>query len=207
MSLMAIAWDVDGTLVDSEPLHHRALLAACHRFGLDLSEIPEARFCGVHINDVWAQLKPELPSDVLKEDWLQDIEDYYHRHSHELIAIPGGREVISQLAAKGVRQACVSNSCRRIVESNLMALGILEFIDVIITLDDVSRGKPAPDPYQRALDAFGLSASDVLAVEDSVTGLLSARTAGMPVAFYGVLQTPTISVSEISSLTQVLQWF
>lgn len=207
MKLTAIAWDVDGTLVDSEPLHHRALLAACHQFGLDLSQMPEERFCGVHINDVWTQLESELPPEVPKEAWLEAIEDYYHQHSDDLIAIPGGQDVIRQLAARGVKQACVSNSCRRIVESNLRALGVLEFIDIIITLDDVNRGKPAPEPYQRALDAFGLPASAVLAVEDSPTGMLSARGAGMPVAFYGVLPTPTTETTEISSLTQIMQWF
>jgi phosphoglycolate phosphatase-like HAD superfamily hydrolase len=64
MKFTAIAWDVDGTLVDSEPLHHRALLAACHRFGLDLSHIPETRFYGVHINDVWLALRADLPADL-----------------------------------------------------------------------------------------------------------------------------------------------
>jgi len=207
MTLMAIAWDVDGTLVDSEPLHHRALLASCRHFGLDLSHLPEERFCGVHIFDVWEQLKPELPPEVQKEEWLQAIEEYYHQHSNELIAIPGSQEVIRQLAAQGIKQACVSNSCRRIVESNLQALGVLEFIDIIVTLDDVLCGKPDPEPYQQAINFLDLPASAVLAVEDSPTGMLSARAAGMPVVFYGALPSPIAQVSEITSLAQILQWF
>ena len=141
MKFTAIAWDVDGTLVDSEPLHHRALLAACHRFGLDLSHIPETRFYGVHINDVWQALRADLPAGLDQDVWLAAIEDYYHDHSHELVAIPGSRETIRKLAAKGVKQACVSNSCRRIVEANLQALGIRECIDVVVTLDDVHQDR------------------------------------------------------------------
>ena len=180
MKFTAIAWDVDGTLVDSEPLHHRALLAVCHRFGLDLSHIPETRFYGVHINDVWLALCAELPADLDQSVWL---------------------------AAKGIKQACVSNSCRRIVEANLEALGVREFIDVVVTLDDVHHGKPAPEPYQHALGAFGLPAAAVLAVEDSTTGMRSAQAAGMHVAFYGASPASEQGVTEITSLTRILDWF
>lgn len=207
MKFNAIAWDVDGTLVDSEPLHHRALLAGCHRFGLDLSHIPETRFYGVHINDVWLALRAELPEDLAQDLWLQAIEDYYHDHSSELVAIPGSRETIRRLAAKGIRQACVSNSCRRIVESNLEALGVREFINVVVTLDDVHCGKPSPEPYQQAIGAFGLPAAAVLAVEDSPTGVLSAQAAGMHVAFYGASPVSERRVTEITSLTRILDWF
>ena len=207
MKFTAIAWDVDGTLVDSEPLHHRALLAVCHRFGLDLSHIPETRFYGVHINDVWLALCAELPADLDQSVWLAAIEDYYHDHRHELVAIPGSRETIRKLAAKGIKQACVSNSCRRIVEANLEALGVREFIDVVGTLDDVHHGKPAPEPYQHALGAFGLPAAAVLAVEDSTTGMRSAQAAGMHVAFYGASPASEQGVTEITSLTRILDWF
>lgn len=207
MKFNAIAWDVDGTLVDSEPLHHRALLAACHRFGLDLRHIPETRFYGVHINDVWLALRADLPADLDQNVWLQAIEDYYHDHSNELVAIPGSRETIRLLAAKGIRQACVSNSCRRIVEANLQALGVREFIDVVVTLDDVHCGKPSPEPYQQAIGAFGVPAVAVLAVEDSLTGMRSAQAAGMHVAFYGPSPASVQGVTEITSLARILDWF
>lgn len=207
MKFTAIAWDVDGTLVDSEPLHHRALLATCRRFGLDLSTLPASRFCGAHVFNVWQALRAELPADLRREVWLQSIEDDYLAHSGELNAIAGSRETLRQLAAKGVKQACVSNSCRAIVEANLRALGVREFIDVVVTLDDVSCGKPAPEPYQQALKALRLPASAVLAVEDSPTGMLSAQAAGMQVAFYGALPTGAAGVTEIASLSRVLDWF
>ncbi|AHF76676.1 HAD superfamily hydrolase [Sodalis praecaptivus] len=207
MKFDAIAWDIDGTLVDSEPLHHRALLAACRRFGLDLSALPASRFCGVHVFDVWQALRAELPADLPREVWLRAIEDHYHAHSSELDAIPDSRETIRLLAAKGIKQACVSNSCRAIVESNLRALGVRECMDVVVTLDDVNRGKPAPEPYQHALSALGLPAAAVLAVEDSQTGALSAQAAGMHVAFYGALPSSAQGVTAILSLTHVLDWF
>lgn len=207
MTFKAIAWDVDGTLVDSEPLHHRALLAVCQRAGLDLRHLPETRFYGVHINDVWQTLRADLPADLPQQVWLQAIEDYYHDHSSELVAIPGSRETIRALAAKGIRQACVSNSCRRIVESNLEALGIRDCIEVVVTLDDVRCGKPAPEPYLQALEALALPAAAVLAVEDSPTGMQSALAAGMSVAFYGELPAPVAGVTEITSLARILDVF
>ncbi|ROR11435.1 HAD family phosphatase [Erwinia sp. JUb26] len=207
MTFQAIAWDVDGTLVDSEPLHHRALLWACAQYGLDLSQIPEARFCGVHIHDVWQALRAELPADLHKETWLQAIETYYHAHSGEIQAMPGCPHTLRQLAAGGIKQACVSNSSRAVVEASLRALGVLDLIAVIITLDDVQNGKPDPEPYRRAVEALGLPADAVLAVEDSPTGVASARAAGLHVAFCGNADVPTAGVTKVNTLTQLLSWF
>ncbi|WP_216073394.1 hypothetical protein, partial [Acinetobacter baumannii] len=60
----AVAWDIDGTLVDSEPRHHRALLAASLRWGADFSDLPDQAFRGVHMGDVWDVLRHRLPGDL-----------------------------------------------------------------------------------------------------------------------------------------------
>ena len=85
---------------------------------------------------------------------------------------------------RGVAQACVSNSGRAVVDANLDALGILETIAFSLSLDDVSAGKPDPEPYREAARRFALPAAAVVAVEDSAAGALSARTAGLYVVGY-----------------------
>lgn len=207
MSYQAIAWDVDGTLVDSEPLHHRALVAVCSGYGIDLSHIPESRFCGVHINDVWLQLRSLLPATAIRERWLAEIETWYIAHSAELAPIDGSVETLRQLQINGVRQACVSNSSQRIVEANLRALGVFDTMAFIISLDDVERGKPDAEPYLKAQSRFGLAAHQVLAVEDSVTGVLAARAAGLDVAGYSqesLLHPQCLPINHLSQLIELV---
>ena len=183
MSFAAIAWDVDGTLVDSEPLHHAALLAGTRHWGVDLSDLSDQAFRGVHMGDVWTALRPRLPDDLEQAKWLAASETHYIDNRFALAGLPGAIETIEALAARGIPQVCVSNSSRPIVEANLDALGIARHMSFVITIDDVAAGKPDPEPYRMACARLGLPASSVLAVEDSVTGAISAHRAGLTVAF------------------------
>jgi HAD superfamily hydrolase (TIGR01509 family) len=185
MSLFrAVAWDIDGTLIDSEPLHERALAAASAALGADLSDLEPDAFRGVHAIDIWEALKPRFPAGSSFKTWIAAIEDYYVAHAGELEPIPGALEAIRKLAERGIAQACVSNSGRTIVDANIEALGIGTIIAFSLSLDDVSSGKPDPEPYREAAHRFALPAAAVVAVEDSGAGARSARAAGLYVVGY-----------------------
>lgn len=185
-TIRAIAWDVDGTLVDSEPLHHRALLHGSSGFGIDLSDLPDQAFRGVHMGDVWQILRPRLPETLVEADWLAAINRHYVAHRHELVAVPGAVETIRCFAAQGLPQVCVSNSARQIVDANLDALGVADAMAFTISLDDAVAGKPDPWPYAEACRRLGLAPASVLAVEDSHTGVTSAVAAGLSCAALGL---------------------
>ena len=185
MRIRAIAWDVDGTLVDSEPLHHRALLAGSAQHGVDLSDLPDEAFRGVHMGDVWTILRPRLPERLDEAEWLAAINRHYVAHRHELVAVPQAVETIRAFARIGMPQVCVSNSARMIVEANLDALGVASVMAFSISLDDVEKGKPDPWPYSEACRRLGLPTDSVLAVEDSRTGITSAVAAGLRCAALG----------------------
>jgi HAD superfamily hydrolase (TIGR01509 family) len=185
MSLFrAVAWDIDGTLIDSEPLHERALAAASAALGADLSDLEPDAFRGVHAIDIWEALKPRFPAGSSFKTWIAAIEDYYVAHAGELEPIPGAPEAIRKLAELGIAQGCVSNSGRTIVDANIEALGIGTIIAFSLSLDDVSSGKPDPEPYREAAHRFALPAAAVVAVEDSGAGARSARAAGLYVVGY-----------------------
>ena len=75
MSLFrALAWDIDGTLIDSEPLHQRSLVAASAALGADLSDLEPEAFRGVHAIDIWKALKPRFPAGSLFTTWIAAIE-------------------------------------------------------------------------------------------------------------------------------------
>ena len=204
----AVAWDLDGTLIDSEWLHQRALIEVSAAFGADLSNLPEEAFRGVHAFDVWEALRLRFPKGVERSAWLAAIERFYATRASELKPSPGAIEAVRELAARGVVQACVSNSGRAIVDANLDALGVRKHMAFSFSLDDVAAGKPDPEPYREAARRFGLLPSEVVAVEDSATGAHSARKAGL----YVVAYTPAPAVliecdKSVARLTEILSLF
>ena len=209
MSLFrAVAWDVDGTLIDSEGLHQRSLIETGAEFGVDLSDLPDEAFRGVHMRDVWTALKPRFPVSVDRRTWNAAIQRFYIARAPSLSPIPGALEAVRALAAKGVAQACVSNSGRAIVDANLEALKIRPAISFSISLEDVSAGKPDPEPYREATRRFALPAAAVIAVEDSGAGARSARAAGLYVVGYAPKGNAFVgSDRSITKLSEVVALF
>jgi HAD superfamily hydrolase (TIGR01509 family) len=176
----AIAWDIDGTLIDSEPTHHAALIEVCARYGVAIPP-KDQWFTGVAMEQVFEALKGRLPAGLEQALFLGEIVDAYVAMAPRLRAFPGARETVQAFAEAGLLQGCVSNSVRRIVDANLVALGCADLIAFSISRDEVERGKPDPEPYALACRRFGLDAPRVLAVEDSPVGAAAARAAGLPV--------------------------
>lgn len=180
----AVAWDIDGTLIDSEPLHQRGLAAASLAFGADISDLGPDPFRGVHAADIWKALKPRFRRNASFKTWIAAIEGYYVEHAGELKPIPGAIEAMRALSVRGVAQACVSNSGRTIVDANIEALGIAELIAFSLSINDVSRGKPDPEPFRETARRLGAKPEATVAVEDSDAGARSARAAGLFVVGY-----------------------
>ncbi|WP_306260470.1 HAD family phosphatase [Pararhizobium sp. IMCC21322] len=184
MGIKAVLWDIDGTLVDSEPLHLKALLAVCMQYNADISDLPDDTFIGVNLNGVWDALKRRFPAELTRGVWTKAIDDHYVRQSETLHAMPGAIETIKSLHGLGIRQAAVSNSGRKVVDTNLEFLrtnGIFEFS---ISLDDVSEAKPDPEPYLQAMSKMEIEPSQALAIEDSHSGAKSAKAAGLTLVAY-----------------------
>ncbi|MBM3613500.1 MAG: HAD family hydrolase, partial [Alphaproteobacteria bacterium] len=111
--------------------------------------------------------------------WADRIIDRYVDRVAATPPLEGVVAVMGIFADVGIRQVCVSNSGRRIVDANLAAIGVRDLIEFSISLDDVARGKPDPFPYAEAARRLGLPAAQMAAVEDSATGARSALGAGM----------------------------
>lgn len=199
MTIRAVAWDVDGVLVDSEPLHLQALLAAGRRWNVDLSDLSDQTFCGVHMHDVWTALAGRFPVGLKRADWLSAIEEHYAAEAASLTPQVGAVEAVHSFAACGLSQVCVSNSSRRIVDANLHTLGISGDIAFSISFDDVVHGKPDSEPYRLACKRLGLAPGAVLAVEDSLTGLRSARAAGLRTVGWGPHLTHAAEADVLAS--------
>ncbi|TGP50632.1 HAD family phosphatase [bacterium M00.F.Ca.ET.230.01.1.1] len=211
VTIRAIAWDIDGTLVDSEPLHHEALVTVCQRWQVDLSDVPNDRFNGVHMPDIWLALAERMPLTLTEQMWNDTIIDYYAAKCSTLEPTPGAIEAMYYFDERGIRQVCVSNSGRAIVDANIRALGIQERLVFSISLDDVRHGKPDPEPYATACARLDLRPRQVLAVEDSLAGLRSARAAGLLTAFYSPRNERPVDadvvVTDLRQLPEIARGF
>jgi HAD superfamily hydrolase (TIGR01509 family) len=200
----AVAWDIDGTLVDSEPLHLKSLLAVCGTCRVDISDLADDHFIGVNLYGVWDALKDRFPSDLGRSDWIAQISRHYVENRSSLVAIPHAAEVIRGLSERGIPQAAASNSNRLIVDTNLAVLGVSDLMEFSLSLDDVERGKPDPLPYLMVAEKLGLAPDEILAVEDSFSGIAAARAAGLCIAELVLGRSPCRNADfEIASLREV----
>ena len=205
--IKAVAWDIDGTLVDSEPLHLRSLMLVCKKYNIDISDLPDEYFIGVNLYGVWKELRKRFPASLTFDEWAHQINSFYFANSSTLTITPYALEVINELHILGVMQAAVSNSNRSVVDINLGVLGVSKILNFSLSLDDVKKGKPDPTPYQVATAKLRLKPYEILAVEDSNSGIISAKKAGLMVAAMNVRgYLETKADFSITSLKEVINF-
>ncbi len=184
MHVRAIAWDIDGTMLDSEPLHHRALVTVSGRYGVDIA-LDDDRFVGVGLDHVWVALKHRYPAELTQSHWVNGIISAYLADTASLAIYDGLIDTVAAFHRIGIVQCCVSNSARAIVDANIARLGIVDLIAFSISRDDVTRPKPDPEPYAQACQRMGIAPANVLCIEDSISGSTSAIAAGCQLLRYG----------------------
>lgn len=180
----AVLWDVDGTLVDSEPLHEAALVQALHDLGLTPPVDFHRHIIGRDAREIYAWCRERLDLDIDLHDWLRRKYQTYFVLVAGLEPRSGAVDLFHRLRAEGYAQAIVSNSDRLVVNANLDAVGLAEPGLISISRNDVREGKPAPEPYLRAAWLLNAEPADCLVVEDSVTGAQAGLDAGMRTLFW-----------------------
>ena len=177
MTPKALLFDMDGTLVDSDPLHIAVFIDLLRDYGITLTEADYmARIHGRMNVEIFADLLPN--EDPHKLD-LEKEAAYRARLGDRVDPLPGTRHLISRAKTSGVKIAAVTNGPRTNLDAILQATGLAESFDVSVSSNDVENGKPDPEPYARALAQLGIKAEDSIAFEDSPSGIRSATAAGI----------------------------
>ncbi len=184
MTPKAVFWDMDGTLVDSEPLHDAALVSAMRSVGLEAPADLHERVLGKTAAFVYDMMRDEFGLTLPFDEWIALKYDYYMANVAGLQPRPGAIEIYQELRALGVPQAVVSNSDRLIVDANLGAVGLSHAGMKTVSRNDVREGKPHPEPFLRAAWLFDVAPGEAVAIDDSVTGAMSGLAAGMKTIFW-----------------------
>ncbi|MXZ62609.1 MAG: HAD family phosphatase [Chloroflexi bacterium] len=180
-TIEAVIFDLDGVLVDSEPLHWRAShrLFAPHKLTMEEYE----PFVGLAIEPYMAWAREHFGLEASVEELTQR---YSEAVTAEIEAGPippldGARELIAAARARGLHVGLCSQSIADWVYPTLRAAGLDGSFDAVVTGDDVERAKPEPDIYLHAARLLGVAPAACVAVEDSPAGVRSAADAGMVV--------------------------
>ena len=138
----AVVWDVDGVLIDSEPLHLASFIEVCARHGFAFEAADNVAWIGKSFIDMWTGI-PELRTfGVTIEELNSEICDHYVAEVHGGMARAPAPAIVARLAGRGVSQGCASSSPRRIVEANVAAVGVAGHLHAVLGREDVARGKP-----------------------------------------------------------------
>lgn len=192
-TLAAVLWDMDGTLIDSEPLWLEAELAMLKRFNIEMTPAVHDSLIGSGLWDaaeMFRELGVNMPADDIVAEWVAGVTKGLQ--TGPLGWRPGARELLESLRVAGVPCALVTMSVRSLAEQVVAQLPQGSFA-AIVAGDEVQHEKPHPEPYLRGAAALGVETVDCIALEDSPTGVRSAVAAG----------TVAIGIEYLVSLTDV----
>lgn len=197
---------MDGTLVDSEKTWQMALEELAAALGGELSRAALASMIGTTTPESIAILYADIDQAWRDPDegaiWLEDRVKAVFRDG--LAWQPGARELLAAARAAGLKTALVTATVRHVVEVMLDTIGRHNF-DLVVTDDDVTCGKPDPEPYASAAARLDVDAGRCVVIEDSPTGIASALAAGCRVVAVPaeVDLSAVIGVTHVRSLTEV----
>ncbi|WP_019179237.1 HAD family hydrolase [Microbacterium yannicii] len=179
--LSAVLWDMDGTLVDTEPYWMAAETPLVESFGGTWSHEQALRLVGLGLED-----SARIFQDAGVRMSVEGIIDHLTDDVMGRLALtgvpfrPGARELLAGLREAGIKTGLVTMSMRRMA-TTVVDLIDFDAFDVIIAGDDATRPKPFPDPYLQACQALGVTPEQTVAIEDSPNGLRSAVASGASV--------------------------
>jgi HAD superfamily hydrolase (TIGR01509 family) len=177
--LKALIFDMDGTLVHSDPVHLEAFAAVLKDEGVAIDEeIYRSKIIGRTNEAIFASLLPHLPVDR-HEAYADEKEATFRRMATQLKPLEGLLDLLDWAEGSGIKIALVTNAPRLNADHMLEVLGLAGRFKVEITIEEVERGKPDPLPYLTAIERLGISAGEAIAFEDSPSGMRAAKAAGL----------------------------
>ncbi|HUF39946.1 MAG TPA: HAD family phosphatase [Anaerolineales bacterium] len=201
--LGAVIFDMDGVIVDSEPIYFASNQRLFARLGFDVRGDDYAQFVGLSADRMWATLKERhrLPHPI--SDLVQMEADGMLAGllAAELHPMPGLLDLLDRLQAQGCKIALASSSARRVITAVLENLGLAGRFEPAVSGEDVPHGKPAPDIFLLTARLLGVPPAGCLVIEDSASGVRAAKTAGMRCT---ALRSPNSGPQDLSPADAII---
>ncbi len=185
-NIKAVLWDIDGTLLDSEPVHARCIIETGRRENILVTHAFVDSLVGVGYQGTHKKMQEDLGLAMSLDMWCEIVEDYYAHHAHQVMPRENVLDVVLSLAKAGIKQCTVSNSPRKVVDANMNCLAnhLSDYgnpFEFSMSRDDVYEGKPSPEGFLAAAKRLGVNPEECMVIEDSVSGMKAGKAAGMHV--------------------------
>jgi HAD superfamily hydrolase (TIGR01509 family) len=212
MTIRALIFDMDGLLVDSEPLAAQAMDTFLARHDLERREDVHRQLLGRRLPEAIAIVREsyriEHPLEALVEQY-GELRLAALRGS--VRPLPGAREIIDFARAAGLKIALATSGMRAHAAVSLAETGLADLFDAEVTGDEVERGKPAPDLFLLAARRLGIPPEECVVFEDAPNGVIAAKAAGMRVAAVPAAESHTHHFPEapdviLKSLLDAPSW-
>lgn len=178
----AVVFDMDGVLIDSEPLWRKAQIAVFGKRGIVVTEDDCKRLTGLRTDEVvkqtLADFGVDLPVDEIADEIVDTVCGFI---SQEGRVIEGFRDLALQLKSRHVPLGVATSSPMRVVESVLRRAGLEHVFSAVVSAEKFPYGKPHPQVYIEACTLLGKNPVNCMAIEDSLNGTLAAKAARMQV--------------------------
>jgi HAD superfamily hydrolase (TIGR01509 family) len=178
----AVIFDMDGVLVDSEPLHYEAESYALAKFGLKFPRDIHAKFIGFASETrFWEALIDLFQADISVPELVKFKGEYFYSHLDHILLIEPAKKLLERLRKADIPIALASSSGHYMIETVLGRFGLLDFFCVLQSGEEVEFGKPHPDIFLAAAARLEIDPAKCIVIEDSLNGVKSGKAAGMTV--------------------------
>lgn len=176
----AIIFDMDGVILDSEPIYAQVNYNLFRKMGIEISEHEYRSFIGSNLTSMWTKLKKKYDirkevSELKKINNAALFKEISNRQNLELM--PGLDTFLEK--AKYLPLAVASSTNSKLVHLILNKLSILSYFDSILCGDEIEKLKPHPEIFLKSSEKLNINPTDILVIEDSLNGIFAAKAAGM----------------------------
>lgn len=204
--ITSVLFDMDGVLIDSQPMHYEADVRTLQHFGITVTCRDVEKYAGTTNIDRYTRFKNDYhlsePVDVMvnyREKCIMDL-----IHTNDIAPISGIVQLLQSIRSCNLKTAVASSSSYNLIFAVLDKLKIKPYFDKVISGEDMPNGKPAPDIFLAAAKALHSSPDQCVVIEDSQNGVLAAYNAHMKVIGY---INPSSGNQDLSLATKIINNF
>jgi len=179
--LKAVIFDMDGVIIDSEPMHFKVDKKLLRMAGLEVDKNFLNRYVGVSNPEMFADIREKFNISLSINELLDLKQKFLLEALNEtkLTAIDGVEKLILDLASHDVLPAIASSSPRIFIEAVIRKLKLEQYFKAVVSGEEVEKSKPAPDIFLKAVSLLDIKPDECIVIEDSSAGVEAASAAGI----------------------------
>ncbi len=178
----AVLFDMDGVIIDSEPIHYELSKLYFNELGLDIDDEEYYTFVGIGDKEIFFRLKEKYGLTLASDEMAATYEKRYIAYLRSMKneePIRGIQILVQDLHKRGLLLAVGSSASRENIEIVLERFQLKEYFNTIVSGYEVEKSKPYPDIYIKAAEKLGVDPAECIVIEDSSNGIKASRSAGM----------------------------